>query len=257
MTSPFTTAVAAAEAAADRKFVPMARTRGKLMIVRPLEYQASGFVTQHKPEGTDVVFCDIAVLDAIPAAQDEYGEPLPGFAAGEQFRHQSVLQGYLKGTFKRYTGHTLIGTIYFGPREKGKPPMMWQDLSGDPNCVARGQQFLAAHPEFLVPLEAAFAPAVPQVPAGPQPYVQPAPPVNIPPAPVTVATPYVTTPPPYTQPDPHAQPAPDFYAQMGAAQQAAQGQPIAPQQPLTTLQALRAANQLNHQGQPQTETPPF
>lgn len=172
--SPFTTVVPREELDSDKKYVPMARTRNKLMIVRPLEYQKEGFTTIHKPEGTDVVFCDIAVLDPIPPAEDEYGTVLPGFEAGEQFRRQSILQGYLKGAFKRYLGQTLIGTIYFGPREKGKPPMMWQDLSSDPACVARGQQFLATHREFLVPVEAVFVPAEPApVPSGPAPYVAP------------------------------------------------------------------------------------
>jgi len=243
MTSPFTTVRPAEEVMGERKYVPMARTRGKLMIVRPLEYQATGFVTTHKPEGTDVVFCDIAVLDAIPAATDEYGEPLPGFAAGEQFRRQSVLQGYLKGTFKRYIGGTLIGTIYFGPREKGKPPMMWQDLSADAACVQRGQQFLMEHREFLVPVEAAFAPAVAEVPAGPAPYVAPVPAQQH----------------PYAQPDPYQQPvvpaaAPASAPVAGPVYQQPQADAG---QPLTTLQQLRAANQVNHLGQPQSEQVPF
>lgn len=189
--NPFTTVVPKEELDSDKKYVPMARTRGKLMIVRPLEYQKEGFTTIHKPEGTDVVFCDIAVLDPIPPAEDEYGTQLPGFEAGEQFRRQSILQGYLKGAFKRYLGQTLIGTIYFGPREKGKPPMMWQDLSGDPACVARGQQFLATHREFLIPQEAAFVPAEAVAPSGPPQYV--------PPAAAAVAGS------PWSQPDPHAQ----------------------------------------------------
>ena len=236
--NPFTTVRPAEEVMGERKFVPMARTRGKLMIVRPLEYQATGFVTTHKPEGTDVVFCDIAVLDPIPAAADEYGEPLPAFAPGEQFRRQSVLQGYLKGTFKRYIGGTLIGTIYFGPREKGKPPMMWQDLSADPTCVQRGQQFLMEHREFLVPVEAAFVAPQQPAPTGPAPYVAPH---------------------PYGQPDPYAQPAVPAAAPVSAPAAPPAYQQPAPvaAAPMTTLQQLRASNQTNHLGQPQTEIPPF
>lgn len=175
MTQPhqFTTVLASQEAKRDSsEFIPMARTRGKLLIVRPIKYQAEGFVTEHKPEGTDAIFCDIALLDPIEAAVNEYGEQLSGFPAGTQFRDQILFQGYLKGTFKRYLGATLIGTTYFGPKTKGKPPIMWQDLSGDPQCVLRGQQFLAAHPEFLVPTAASFNSSVPE-PQGPQPYTPP------------------------------------------------------------------------------------
>lgn len=177
MTQPhqFTTATPSDQNQRDSsEYIPMARCKGKLLIVRPLKYQQEGFVTIHKPEGTDAVFADIAVLDPILPAVNEYGDELTGFAAGHQFRDQVVLQGYLKGTFKRYIGSTLIGTIYFGPRDKGKPPMMWQDLSNDTQCVARGQSFLVACPEFLIPTNASFAPPEPAVPQGPPAYVAPA-----------------------------------------------------------------------------------
>lgn len=226
MTTPFTTVTEQDPNDAGRLYLPMARSRGKLLIVRPLKYQAEGFVTIHKPEGTDVVFADIAILDEIPAGQDEYGEALPGFAAGSQFREQSVLQGYLKGTFKRYIGGTLLGTIYFGPKEKGKPPMKWQDLTTDANCAARGQQWLAAHPEFLVPVQAAFVAAVPEpvAPAGPPAYVPPA---------AAAAYGY----------DPHTQ----------------QQQPVSvpPVQGGSTLDQLRRMGAVNAQGQPQATDVPF
>lgn len=215
MTSPFTTVTPQDQANADVDYIPMGRCRSKLMIVRPTRYQREGFLTKHKPEGTDVVFCDIAVLDEIPPFTNEYGDILKGFPAGQQFRNQAVLQGYLKGTFKRYEGQTLIGTIYFGVPEKGKPPMMWQDLSQDPQCVQRGQAFLAQNQSFLVPVEAQFQNSTP-VPTGPQPYVQP---VSAQPAAV---------PAPYQQPDPHAQqPAPQQKPAMSTLesmrQMAAQG----------------------------------
>lgn len=218
MTQPhqFTTVLASQEAKRDSsEFIPMARTRGKLLIVRPLKYQAEGFVTEHKPEGTDAIFCDIALLDLIEAAVNEYGEQLPGFPAGTQFRDQILFQGYLKGTFKRYLGATLIGTTYFGPKTKGKPPIMWQDLSGDPQCVLRGQQFLAAHPEFLVPTAASFNSSAPE-PQGPQPYT---PPQNG-----------------YRQPDPWAQP-------VSSPPQAAVAPSSAPPQQMSTLEQMRRAAQ--------------
>lgn len=162
MTSPFTT-VTDKQDSGDKVYLPVSRCKGKLLIVRPLKYQDKDFVTTHAPDGTDACFVDVALLDPIRAGVDEDDNELPGFEAGTQFRDQVILQGYLKGCFKRYIGKTLIGTIYKGVPTKGKPPLMWQDLSADPECTARGQQFLIAHPEFLVPVEGQFSEAVPEV----------------------------------------------------------------------------------------------
>lgn len=163
MTTPGFTTVTDRQDTGDKIYLPWARCKGKLLIVRPIEYQKEGFITTHAPDGTDALFADAALLDPIRAAMNEEGDELPEFAAGTQFRGQVVLAGYLKGTFKRYIGATLIGTVYRGVATKGKPPIMWQDLSTDANCVSRGQQFLIAHPEFLVPVEAQFSQAVPEV----------------------------------------------------------------------------------------------
>lgn len=171
MSSPFTTV--SDKPAEDRIYLPVARCKGKLLIIRPLKYQDKDFVTTHAPDGTDAVFVDAALLDPIHAAVTEDDEELPAFAAETQFRDQVILQGYLKGTFKRYIGKTLIGTIYKGVPTKGKPPLMWQDLSGDADCAARGQDFLIRHPEFLVPAAGQFSEAVPEVMAGPPGYVPP------------------------------------------------------------------------------------
>lgn len=163
MTTPGFTTVTDKADGGDKIYLPWARCKGKLLIVRPLEYQKEGFVTAHAPEGTDALFADAALLDPILAAVNEEDEELPPFPAGTQFRGQVVLAGYLKGTFKRYLGKTLIGTIYRGVPTKGKPPLMWEDLTGNTECVTRGQQFLMAHPEFLIPVEAQFSEAVPEV----------------------------------------------------------------------------------------------
>lgn len=195
----------------DRTFLPLARTRNKLLIVRPVEYRASGVVTMHQPDGTDAVFADIALLDAIPEAENELGDKFPGFAAGEQFRNQMILPGYLKGTWKRYIGHTLIGTTYFGPPTKGKPPIMWMDLADNADCVARGQVFMAAHPEFLVPVAAQITPAAPPPPSGPPAYVPDHvrqaggyAPTQPPSPPASAYTQPVPASHPYTQPDPYS-----------------------------------------------------
>lgn len=171
MTSPFTTVTDKAENTGP--YLPVARCKGKLLIVRPISYQKEGVVTIHAPDGTDAVFIDAALLDQINPAVNTDDEELPGFAAGTQFRDQMILQGFLKGTFKRYLGQTLIGTIYKGVATKGNPPLMWQDLSADVNCVQRGQQFLLQHQEFLLPVAAAFAEAVPEVMGGPAGYSPP------------------------------------------------------------------------------------
>lgn len=177
MTVPGFTAVAPQDPEDKKVYLPLGRAKQRLLIVRPVKYQAEGFITEHRPEGTDVVFADIVLLDPIRAAVTEDDEELPAIEAPQGFRGQSILQGYLKGTFKRYLGATLIGMIYNGVKTKGKPPMMWQDLSSDPGCVQRGQQWLAANPDFLIPVEAAITPAVaetPPAPAGPPAYVPPA-----------------------------------------------------------------------------------
>lgn len=155
-------------------YLPLGRAKQKLLIVRPIKYQAEGFVTEHKPEGTDVVFADVVLLDSIRAAYDsDEDKELPAIDAPQGFRGQSILQGYLKGTFKRFIGQTLIGMIYNGPKTKGKPPMMWQDLSGDADCVTRGQQWLIANPDFLLPPEATIVASAPEPPPGPPAYTPP------------------------------------------------------------------------------------
>lgn len=176
MSNPFTPVTPYEPSDNDGKFLPIGRCRNKLMIVRPLKYEKDGFKTKHHPDGTDVVIADVAVLDAIPPAVNDEEEELPGFEAGSEFRNQAILQLYLKGTFKHYVGKTLIGTVYSGPKTKGKAPIMWRDLSGEPQAVARGQSFLAARPGFLVPVEPQeTAPAADPwaAPAG-DPWAQPA-----------------------------------------------------------------------------------
>lgn len=173
MTTPGFTTVTDRQDSGDKVYLPWARTKNKLLIVRPLKYQREGFIHANAPEGTDMTFVDVALLDPIAAATNEEGDELPAFPAGTQFRDQLTFPFHLRGTFKRYLGATLIGTTYRGVATKGKPPIMWQDLSADAGCVTRGQQFLISHPEFLIPVEAAFEAAVPEVTAGPPAYVPP------------------------------------------------------------------------------------
>ena len=114
----------------------------KLLIVRPLEYKTD-FKTTFSPDGTDVVFCDIAVVDDVDPATGQQGRV---------YRSQAILQGYLKGAFKRKIGEMILGMIYLGPPQKGRPPFMWHDLFGDPTAVKRGEDWLLANQSFLVQL---------------------------------------------------------------------------------------------------------
>lgn len=158
---------------AEREYIDLKASVNKLLIVRPKEYRTD-FKTTFSPEGTDVVFADIAVVDDIDPVTSQQGKV---------YRDQAILQGYLKGTFKRKIGEMIVGMLYLGPPQKGRPPFMWHDLFGDPNAVARATAWVTANQSFLVNL----APSAPEpaTPAGPPAYVPPSatpPPVSVPPA---------------------------------------------------------------------------
>lgn len=146
--------------AEERDYVKWADVLNKLMLVRPLEYR-SDFKTQFSPEGTDVVFADIAVVDEIDPATGQQGRI---------YRAQAVLQGFLKGAWKRQVGNTVIGMVYQGPPTKGRPPFMWHDLYSDPGAVARGQAWLQNNQSFLVQLQPSTP--EPQIPAYTPPAAQ-------------------------------------------------------------------------------------
>lgn len=212
---------------------------GKLLIVRPLK-QIEDFRKKDQEgwKGTLVV-ADVACLDAIEVAYDEYGMELPGFPAGHQFRDQVVFPGYLNGAFRNYVGNTLIGTLFLGPNTKGKPPLMWRDLSSDAMAVQRGQQFFMAHPEFLIPVEASFQPSDQAQPA----QMAPA-------APAGYGAPQVQA-----QPAPQPQPTygQDPWANAAPQSPAPQGQPAS----MNTLEQLKQYREQNHHGNPQSAVAPF
>lgn len=266
------TPVTAGEKRDPNEFIPWNRVTemntprgmrpGKLLVVRPLKV-IDEFRAEEREKwlakGTwvpQLTVIDVAVLDAIEPAADEYGTPLPGFPAGHQFRDNTVFPGFLNKAFGRYVGKTLIGLVYLGPNTKGKPPVMFRDLSGDPAAIARGQGFLAAHPEFLIPREAQFTQAAPEVWASapsspPQGYR------GNPNAPQQGSAPVM-----YTQHDPRP---PQTYQQDPWANATpVSAQPVSPAQPrpqqgMSTLDQLRhaTAEAMNHQGQPQPVDPPF
>lgn len=172
--NPFTPVVEHHDKRDPSEFIPWMRCAemqtprgmrpGKLLVIRPLE-QIEDFRVR---EGADpnawrgkLTIADVACLDPIEPAQDEYGMPLIGYQAGHQFRDQLVFPGYLNKAFRDYVGKTIIGTLYLGPNTKGKPPLMWRDLGSDPAAVQRGQRFLAAFPDFLIPTKAAITAAQP------------------------------------------------------------------------------------------------
>lgn len=187
----------------------------QLLIVRPRKYQESGFVTEFKPEGTDAVFVNVAVVEAL----NEDG------TVGRVFRNSSLLQGYLKGTFKRYIGSTLVGAIILGPREKGrKPPYQWLDLSGDAEARQKAGVWLKNNPTFKE--DEVFASVSNVAAAASQPAV------------------------------------PDMIARAQAAAAAAAAKPAeavgAPAAGLSTLEQLKAMNAgVNHHGDPQPIEAPF
>lgn len=143
----------------DREYIDLKAALNKLLIVRPLEYKQD-FKTQFSPEGTDVVFCDIAVVDDVDQATGQQGKV---------YRSQAILQGFLKGAFKRKIGEMILGMVYLGPPQKGRPPFMWHDLYGDPNAVARATTWVQQNQSFLVQLSPSAA-----EPSGPPTYVAPA-----------------------------------------------------------------------------------
>ena len=272
MTNPFETVVAggAGEKRDPNSFLnwkrvaeiqtPRGLRPGKLLVVRPLKV-----IDEFRKEERDkwlakgtwvpsLTVADIACLDVIEPMQDEYGMPVPGFEAGHQFRDQVVFPGYLNKAFAKYMGKTLIGVTYEGENTKGKPPIMFRDLSADPGAVSRGQRFLAARPEFLIPLEAAFVEAAPEQWGGAPGYQQ------NPNAPQQGSRPVM-----YTQHDPRPpqhqysapaaqQPQPDPWGQSAAPVSA---QPVSPAQQQPALSTLDQLRQVNAQGQPQSQEPPF
>lgn len=274
------TPVTAGEKRDPNEFIPWNRVTemntprgmrpGKLLVVRPLKV-----IEEWRPEEREkwlakgnwvpqLTVIDVAVLDAIEPAADEYGTPLPGFPAGHQFRDNTVFPGFLNKAFNRYVGKTLIGTVYLGPNTKGKPPVMWRDLSGDPQAIARGQGFMAAHPEFLIPREAAFTQATPEVwhnapetPGGRQASGGYSGYPNNPNAPQQGSHPAM-----YTQHDPR--PPQQYQQDPWANATPVSAQPVSPAQPhpnqgMSTLDQLRqdAAQAMNHHGQPQSTDAPF
>lgn len=304
---------------------PRGTRPGLMLIVRPLER-----IPDYRDKENDwktLVIADIAVLDPIAPGADEYGMPLPGIPGGSQWRNQTVFPGMLNKAWRDKIGGTLIGIVYMGEAKPtpqgtmGKAPFLWRSLAQDEGAKQRGQGFMRARQEFLIPVPrdpqmssdswvspSAQQPA-PQAsqqdpwaqPAAPQQsyatggYVSPAPQVQqqepwnsypqqaqwnpqIPagypqqqpqyqqPAqyqyqpPVALAQPVSPAPVAqvYQQGDPWSQPAPQevLAAQNRPAQQAA-APSAQSHQGMSTLEQLRAAQQMNAQGQPQSGEPPF
>lgn len=237
---------------------------GKLMIVRPLE-----MVKDHRdgaPDWRMLTIADIAVLEPIEPGSDEYGMPLPGFPRGHQFRNQLVFPGMLNKAWRDFIGATLIGVVYLGTNDKGKPPFLWRSLAKVQQAADLGRRFMLARPEFLIPAPrdpqvAAAAAADPwaapasygQVSAN-DPWSQPAsaqqPPQGYaaPVSPALQGNPYGT-------PDPWAQaPAQPVSPAPQVAPAAVQQHPNAG---MSTIDQLKQAAAMNAQGQPQSQEPPF
>lgn len=246
---------------------------GKLMIVRPLE-----MVKDHRdgaPDWRMLTIADIAVLEPIEPGSDEYGMPLPGFPAGHQFRNQLVFPGMLNKAWRDFIGATLIGVVYLGTNDKGKPPFLWRSLAKVQQAADLGRRFMLARPEFLIP-----APRDPQVAAAAaaDPWAAPAshgqvaggdPWSQVASAPAQYPTGGYQQPtqgyaaPVSPAPQGHPYQTPDPWAQ-APTQPVSPAPQVAPapvqQHPnagMSTIDQLKQAAAMNAQGQPQSQEPPF
>jgi hypothetical protein len=137
---------------------PRGNRPGCVMIVRPLERIKDFRSKDPEDDWKTLVVADIAILDAIPSTPDQFGIMLPPIPGGSQWRNQTVFPGMLNKAWRDKIGGTLIGVIYYGQPKPtaqgtmGKPPFLWRSLSQDANQVRRGQGFMAARPEFLIPV---------------------------------------------------------------------------------------------------------
>jgi hypothetical protein len=137
---------------------PRGTRPGLVMIVRPLERIKDFRSKDPDDDWKTLVVADIAILDAIPPGADQFGMPLPPVAPGSQWRNQLVFPGMLNKAWRDKIGGTLIGLVYYGQATRmvngtmGKPPFLWRSLSQDVQQVRRGQSFMAARPEFLIPI---------------------------------------------------------------------------------------------------------
>jgi hypothetical protein len=176
---------------------PRGTRPGLVMIVRPLELIKESQVKRTNNPDEDwktLVIADIAVLDAIPPGQDQYGMPLDAVAPGSQWRNQLVFPGMLNKAWRDKIGGTMIGVVFMGEARRldngtmGKRPFLWRSLAQDPNQVRRGQGFMQARPEFLIPVprqiqppaqqtqyaqpDQGYAQAYTQAPPAPDPWAQ-------------------------------------------------------------------------------------
>lgn len=208
---------------------PRGTRPGKVLIVRPLDKVRDWRDKDPANDWKTLVIADIAVLDPIEPASDEYGMPLPGFPAGSQWRNQTVFPGMLNKAWRDQIGNTLIGVIYLGTNEKGRPPFLWRSLSGLEAATSRGRSFMAARPEFLIPIPRVVEPPVVADQWNQQPqqgWAQPG---------TQAADPWVSQGQPlhqeWTQPAPVAQPIPQGWGQPAPQQPQYAPQPQMQQQP--------------------------
>lgn len=243
---------------------------GKLMIVRPLE-----MVKDHRdgaPDWRMLTIADIAVLEPIEPGSDEYGMPLPGFPRGHQFRNQLVFPGMLNKAWRDFIGATLIGVVYLGTNDKGKPPFLWRSLAKVQQAADLGRRFMLARPEFLIPVprdpQVAAAVAAdpwaspasqPQQVAAPDPWSQPTQAPAQYPASGYQQQPQGYAAPVSPAPQGHPYQTPDPWSQQPAQPVSPAQQPVQqhPNQGMSTIDQLKQAAAMNAQGQPQSQEPPF
>lgn len=259
---------------------PRGKRPGKLIIVRPLEKIKDWRETDPDMAWKTLVVADIAVLEGVPAAVDEFQNPIPPIAPGAMYRNQVVFPGMLCKAWRDQIGNTLIGVLYLGPNEKGQPPFLWRSLAKVQAATDLGRRFMMRFPNFLIPV-----PREPEAAAAAEqwttdPWATPASPVpNQAQYATSYSDPYATTSPtaPAVYGGPQHQPAPDPWAHTQGHPAAREQQPdpwaqapaagVAPAQAapaqhpgqgMSTIDQLKlATQQQNHQGAPQQGEPPF
>lgn len=120
---------------------------GQLLVVRPLEY-CTGIKTPYPnprdPAGlSDAIRCDVVTLDL----QNEDGTNI--------WRGVLWFQNRLITGLRPNIGKLILGWMDKGTGQPGQnQPFEIRSASGDQMAVARGQAWLAQHPEFMNPAAA-------------------------------------------------------------------------------------------------------
>lgn len=141
---------------------------GHLLLVWPVEYIANAPGGMTKANGlNDAINVDLVVLDVANEANTEWGLLTRG-----QWWRPNVLIATLKP--KVGAKQPILARMGRGEAARGQQaPYILVSATGDPDAVARGQAWLAAHPDFVPSQPRAIATSTASAPGGfaePQPF---------------------------------------------------------------------------------------